>query len=94
MKFIKETNYSSLKKGDIISIQGSLEVVTTVKSFTFYSAPVFELSKYKEELWKRSSHWVGSLDEDDIIIIFNDIEEVISYLKDQISNLKRYYKCA
>mgnify|MGYP000152861551 CR=1 FL=1 len=45
MKFIKETNYSSLKK-------------------------------------------------DDIIIIFNDIEEVISYLKDQISNLKRHYKYA
>lgn len=92
MRIITAENFIELKKGDIISIEGSVELVTDVMDYSFYSAPILAVSKYQNEPFRRSSHWAGSLNDDETIMIFESLEEAIGKMVSEHVGLMTFYK--
>lgn len=91
MKTIKETEFAQLEKGDIIVIGSRLEIVTKVLDHTFYSAPVVS-AQYSDSVLKRSSHWVGSLDKDEDLFVFETMGEYIDFAKKDLESLRDFYE--
>lgn len=92
MKTLSGNQFKELSSGDLVSIEGSLEIVTHMLYHTFYSAPIFTRGSYQGEPFRKSSHWAGQLDPNDEIIVFNDELEALKYFKNEVKGLKEFYK--
>ena len=88
---MKTVSAKQLKPGDIILIGQRLELVTSNDKL-FYSAPIIEeYYSYEDEPLRRSSNWVGEIDYDEEVTLFDNIEEAILYIRSELNKLIEFY---
>lgn len=89
---MKKVKAKELKRDDIILIGNRLELVTETHDHTFYSAPILDGDPhFPDEIYRRASHWVGSLEMDDEVIRFDSIDDAFEHIKSEIWGLIKYY---